>query len=233
MSIQFSPYERYFNAGGQPTPAGQQLLANIGRALVPQNGTAGQVLSKLSDTSYDLTWLAAGGGGVTSWGAITGTLASQADLAAALAAKQDTLVSATNIKTVNGSSLLGSGDLVVSATGLAPVATSGLFADLLSKPTTLAGYGITDAPKAVAATLAFGASFTDKAQTVVTGQTWVTAASKIIPQVLTPAGTDPDEMSLLNFRVHISDLVVGTGWTVTLYSEALARGDYTVNCIGI
>lgn len=37
------------------------------------------------------------------------------DLATALSGKQDTLVSAFNIKTVNGSSLLGAGDLVVAA----------------------------------------------------------------------------------------------------------------------
>ena len=48
---------------------------------------------------------------------------------------QESLVSGTNIKTVNGGSLLGSGDLTV--------ATS--FASLTGKPTTLAGYGITDA----------------------------------------------------------------------------------------
>ena len=38
-----------------------------------------------------------------------------------LDAKQSTLVSATNIKTVNGSSLLGSGDLVVSGGGGSPI----------------------------------------------------------------------------------------------------------------
>ena len=48
---------------------------------------------------------------------------------------QESLVSGTNIKTVNGGSILGSGDLTV--------ATS--FASLTGKPTTLAGYGITDA----------------------------------------------------------------------------------------
>lgn len=36
-----------------------------------------------------------------------------------LSGKQDVLVSATNIKTINGSSILGSGDLVVSGSGLA------------------------------------------------------------------------------------------------------------------
>jgi hypothetical protein len=48
-----------------------------------------------------------------SWGSITGTLSAQTDLQSALDAKQATLVSATNIKTINGSTLLGSGDLVV------------------------------------------------------------------------------------------------------------------------
>lgn len=85
----------------------------------------------------------------------------------------------------------------------------------------------------VSATLSFGGSFTDKAQTVVTGQAWVTANSEIVPQVLTPSGVDPDEMRLLDFKPVISDLVVGTGFTVTLFSEPEARGDYSVMCVGI
>ena len=47
------------------------------------------------------------------WGDITGTLSDQTDLQNALNAKQDTLVSGTNIKTVNGNSLLGSGNVNV------------------------------------------------------------------------------------------------------------------------
>lgn len=62
----------------------------------------------------DFSWQAPPGGAVV-WGAITGTLANQSDLQAALDAKQATLVSGTNIKTINGSTVLGSGDLVVSA----------------------------------------------------------------------------------------------------------------------
>jgi hypothetical protein len=57
--------------------------------------------------------------GTVPWGAISGTLSDQTDLAAALAGKQATLVSATNIKTVNGNSLLGAGDLVISGGGSA------------------------------------------------------------------------------------------------------------------
>lgn len=63
--------------------------------------------------------LISGGGGSATWGTITGTLSSQTDLQSALNAKQDTLISATNIKTINGSSILGSGDLVVSGSGAA------------------------------------------------------------------------------------------------------------------
>lgn len=46
------------------------------------------------------------------WGGITGTLSSQTDLQSAINAKQSTLVAGTNLKYVNGFSLLGSGDLL-------------------------------------------------------------------------------------------------------------------------
>ena len=55
------------------------------------------------------------------WGTITGTLSDQTDLNTALNGKQATLVSGTNIKTVNGVSLLGSGD--VSAGGMTLLGT--------------------------------------------------------------------------------------------------------------
>ncbi len=54
----------------------------------------------------------ASGGGAT-WGGITGTLSTQTDLQSALNAKQDTLVSTTNIKSVNGNSLVGSGNVTI------------------------------------------------------------------------------------------------------------------------
>lgn len=79
----------------------------------------------------------------------------------------------------------------------------------------------------------FGPTFTDKAQTVVTGQAWVTADSEIVAQVLTPSGTDPDEIRMLSFDPVISDKVAGDGFTVTLYSEPEAKGSYHVMCIGV
>jgi hypothetical protein len=57
-------------------------------------------------------------GGLTVWGSITGTLSSQTDLQTALNGKQATLISATNIKTINGNSILGSGDLTVSGSNI-------------------------------------------------------------------------------------------------------------------
>ena len=47
------------------------------------------------------------------WGNIKGTLSNQTDLQNALNNKQNTLVSGTNIKTVNGESLLGGGDVEI------------------------------------------------------------------------------------------------------------------------
>ena len=55
-----------------------------------------------------------GAGGEAVWGDITGTLSDQTDLSDALGAKQDTLVSGTNIKTINSESILGSGNITIS-----------------------------------------------------------------------------------------------------------------------
>lgn len=52
-------------------------------------------------------------------GTNTGDNATNSQYSGLAASKQDTLVSGTNIKTINGSSVLGSGDLVVSGSGLA------------------------------------------------------------------------------------------------------------------
>jgi len=54
--------------------------------------------------------------GNSAWGFITGTLSDQTDLVDSLDAKQDTLVSGASIKTVNGNSLLGSGNISIGHT---------------------------------------------------------------------------------------------------------------------
>ena len=82
-------------------------------------------------------------------------------------------------------------------------------------------------------TVDFGASFTDRATLVVTGQTWVAADSEIVVSSKVPAGVDPDELYLIDFRWYVSDLVAGTGFTLTVYSSPEARGTYDFMCIGI
>ena len=63
-------------------------------------------------------------GGPPSWDSVTGKPAPVTNLTGTntgdqdLSGKQDTLVSATNIKTINGTSILGSGNLVISGSGL-------------------------------------------------------------------------------------------------------------------
>jgi hypothetical protein len=101
---------------------GSSVLGS-GNLVVSGSGTAwGGITGTLSDQTDLQTALngkqAAGSyatGGGTATGTNTGDNAVNSLYSGLAASKQDTLVSATNIKTINGSSVLGSGDLVVSA----------------------------------------------------------------------------------------------------------------------
>lgn len=85
-----------------------RLLFDCLIAIVEPNGARGVWVSN------GAAWVTLAAGGSAVWGGIGGTLSSQSDLNSALNGKQATLVSGTNIKTVNGTSLLGSGDVVIS-----------------------------------------------------------------------------------------------------------------------
>lgn len=83
------------------------------------------------------------------WGDITGTLSNQTDLQNALNDKQVTLVSGTNIKTINGETLLGSTDIETASVNptstFLPINTSGAFADsplFATKQSGLEGYSL-------------------------------------------------------------------------------------------
>jgi hypothetical protein len=89
--------------------------------------------------------------------------------------------------------------------------------------------GITGTALAETIAVNFGATYTDKKVVVLTGKTWVTATSSIIPQIKTPTGMDTDEMYLYKFRAEISNLVVGVGYTLTVYSETTYSG--TINAM--
>lgn len=85
-------------------------------AAFPSTGESGKIYIDLT-TNFQYRWSGSAYIQITStsalWGSITGALSAQSDLIAALATKQDTLVSGTNIRTINGSPVLGSGDLTI------------------------------------------------------------------------------------------------------------------------
>jgi len=116
-SAALSPYALITSLGAVAFSNNYNDLSNL--------PTIPTLTSQLSNDSGFITGVA--------WGAITGTLSSQTDLQSALNAKQDTLVSGTNIKTINGASVLGSGNLVVSG---APVAGTVILIDANETDTT-------------------------------------------------------------------------------------------------
>ena len=128
-----SPYEGYVFLNGSWTDIGEVLLGPAGPAGpagpgVPTGGTTGQVLQKASNSDYVTQWADAGSGGdppatadpLMDGTAAVGTAHSYAredHVHPSDTSRQPTLVSGTNIKTVNGQSLLGSGNLAAIPTG--------------------------------------------------------------------------------------------------------------------
>ena len=95
-------------------PLNQKFHTIENSVVTKERGSALVNAQKNIYTMQDIIDTAGGGG--TAWGDITGTLSSQTDLDTALNGKQATLVSGTNIKTINSTSLLGSGDVSVQPT---------------------------------------------------------------------------------------------------------------------
>lgn len=112
----------FYGASAQtsvPIPAGSALPAtctpgNTRTALFYRTGIVSPGLYQCTATN---TWTSLAAPSGLPWGSITGTLSNQTDLQTVLNGKQATLVSGTNIKTVNGTTLLGSGDLTIATSG--------------------------------------------------------------------------------------------------------------------
>ena len=84
----------------------------------------------------------------------------------------------------------------------------------------------------VAVSVDFGSAFTHFAQTVVTGETWVATSSSILATPLAAAG-QVEETALMSFQPVVSDLVAGTGFTLSVYTPVEAKGTYTFTCVGV
>lgn len=75
--------------------------------------TSSEVTYRPDNTTVEESLIALenNGGGSSSWGSLTGSIQDQEDLTTELNNKQDKLVSGTNIKTINNTSILGSGNI--------------------------------------------------------------------------------------------------------------------------
>lgn len=84
----------------------------------------------------------------------------------------------------------------------------------------------------VAVTVDFGSAFTHFAQTAVTGQAWVASGTSILTTPLAASG-QVEETALMSFQPVVSDLVVGDGFTLSVYTPIEAKGTYTFTCVGV
>lgn len=86
---------------GDPGPAGNDLSIQVNDQIYTPDAQGKITLPDYPDE--------------VAWGNIEGNLENQTDLSNALNSKQATLVSGTNIKTINNESLLGSGDITINS----------------------------------------------------------------------------------------------------------------------
>lgn len=85
---------------------------------------------------------------------------------------------------------------------------------------------------AVTVTVNFGPDFTNFAETVVTGQSWVTLTGAIAVTPLAPSG-DNVEVAVHSFQPVISDPIPGDGFTLSVFAPYEARGTYDFLCVGV
>lgn len=89
---------------------------------------------------------------------------------------------------------------------------------------------------AVEVTITMPSDASGWAQTVVTGQTWVTGTSKIVCQPFNDGGdaNNTDEVySVAEFSTTVSTRVVGTGFTLTAMSPRGVSGTFKFHCLGV
>lgn len=127
-ALGYTPYNAT-NPSGYTTNTGTVTTASV----VTANGFSGSVATASTTPAITLTLQNATTGQSgqltsTDWNTFNG--------------KQDTLISGTSIKTINGTSLLGSGDVVISGGGLS---LTEIEVDFGSKPTRSKKFTITDA----------------------------------------------------------------------------------------
>jgi hypothetical protein len=122
-----------------------------------------------------------------------------------------------------------------STAGLVP-ASGGGTANFLRADGTFApppGGGGGSTVEKVTVVVDFGTTFTDRADTVVTGLSWVTGAHVLTPVLRPSAGVDADEIRLLEMSALITNVVDGVGFTLVATTTPEARGPYTFLVTGV
>lgn len=122
------------NAFSQIAVSGQTNI-DADTATDTLNIAAGSNITLTTNASTDTLTISASFTQNFAWSALTGTPTTVAGYG--ITDAQELLVSGTNIRTVNGNSLLGSGDISLTA--------STDWASITNKPNTIAGFGIIDA----------------------------------------------------------------------------------------
>ena len=147
---------------------------------------------------------------VTNDSTVTGTNVDNAldNLKSAIALKQDTLVSGTNIKTVNSTSLLGSGDVAVQAT-----LVSGTNIKTVNSNSLLGSGNVSVGTVTSVAALTLGTSGTDLGSSVATG----TTTPVITLNVPTASATNRGALSSTDWSTfnNKQDTITGAATTVT------------------
>ena len=127
-------------------------------SVTTANGVSGSVATSTTTPTITLTLGAITPSSVVSTGSVTGTNlsgtntgdnATNSQYSGLAASKQDTLISGTTIKTINSTSLLGSGDIAISGGAFAVISAEIDFGSkpVRSKRITVTDAGITSASK--------------------------------------------------------------------------------------
>lgn len=191
-------------------PSNPIVSATGGGAVDSVNGQTGVVILDTGDiadttnaryvTDADLVVI-----GNTS-GVNTGDNATNSQYSGLATSKQDTLVSGTNIKTINGNSLLGSGDLVISGGG-----------GSLTKGIAEVDFGDYTVYNDIATVSVLDASVTS------------TSYPSVSMYAFTTTDHDPDDYMAEGLIPYVTNVVNGVGFDISVRAPSLTWGKYKVS----
>jgi hypothetical protein len=162
-------------------------------------------------------------GGQTEWGDIGGNIINQTDLVLALNAKQNLLVNQVNIKSINGISLLGSGDIVIAGGGGTVTSVA------MTVPT---GLTVTGSPITTSGTLAVALQSGYSIPTTTSQSNWDVAYLSRISS-LTVTGSSGSATLFGNVLNIPTYTLAGLGYTVPTLAQVTTAGNTTTNAITV